>query len=116
MSVVDLREARLARRLKSYRVRLDKVLAANRRAIDRLYTSGMLFTKSGICGGRDLLLAHQHLLQVLVVLDRLGHVGDVPPPRKASEVDGLLAELDLLLERTTELTAGTSALFDSLKV
>lgn len=115
MPVVDLREARLARRLKTYRARLDKVLGSNRRAVGKLYVTGLLFTKDGTRAGRDLLLAHQHLLKVLTLLDRLGHQGDVPPPRTPSEVEAVFAELDLLLERTAELTTRTIELFESLK-
>lgn len=115
MPVVDIREARLERRLKTYRARLDRVLGSNRRAIGKLYTSGLLFTKDGTRAGRDLLLAHQHLLKVITLLDRLAHQGDVPPPRKPSEVEAIFEELDLLLERTSELTERTIELFDALK-
>ncbi len=113
--VVSLTEARLARRLKSYRERLGKVLAANKRAVGRLYVSGLLFTKEGTRAGRDLLLAHQHLLRVVTLLDRLSHEGDIPAPRKQAEVDAIFVELDLLLERTGELTERTAQVFEHLK-
>lgn len=113
--VVSLHEARLAQRLKGYRERLAKVLAGNKKAIGRLYTTGLLFSRDGSRAGRDLLLAHQHLLRVVTLLDRLSHSGDIPAPRKPSEVDAIFVELDLLLERTGELTERTGQIFEQLK-
>ncbi len=113
--VVNLTEARLSRRLGTYRERLNKVVAANKRAIGRLYTSGLLFTKEGSRAGRDLLLAHQHLLRVVTLLDRLSHEGDIPAPRKQTEVDSIFVELDLLLQRTSDLTERTSQVFEQIK-
>src|SRR3954469_10209941 len=60
-AVVSLEEARLHRRLRAYRERLDNVLTANQHAITRLFQTGRLFTREGTKAGRDLLLAHQHL-------------------------------------------------------
>ena len=114
-AVVSLTEARLARRLTNYRERLNKVVSANKRAIGKLYVSGLLFTKEGSRAGRDLLLAHQHLLRVVTLLDRLSHEGDIPAPRKQSEVDSIFLELDLLLQRTSDLTERTSEVFEMLK-
>ena len=114
-AVVNLTEARLARRLKNYRERLNKVVSANKRAIGRLYLSGLLFTKEGSRAGRDLLLAHQHLLRVVTLLDRLSHEGDIPAPRRQSEVDSIFVELDVLLHRTSDLTERTGQLFEQLK-
>lgn len=114
-AIVNLTEARLARRLKTYRDRLGKVLAANKRVVGRLYVSGLLFTRQGTRAGRDLLLAHQHLLRVVTLLDRLSHEGDIPAPRKQSEVDAIFVELDLLLQRTGELTERTGQIFEQLK-
>ncbi len=113
--VVSLTEARLARRLTTYRERLGKVLGANKRAIGKLYTTGLLFTKEGSRAGRDLLLAHQHLLRVVTLLNRLSHEGDIPAPRKQSEVDSIFAELDVLLQRTSDLTERTAQVFEQLK-
>ena len=110
-SIVSLEEARLNRRLKAYRERLDRVLSANQHAVTRLFQTGKLFTREGTKAGRDLLLAHQHLLRVVTLLDRLGHAGDVPAPRQQVEVDAIFTELDELLEKTGELTEKTGALF-----
>ncbi|MHB8879588.1 MAG: hypothetical protein ACYC8T_38330, partial [Myxococcaceae bacterium] len=83
------------------------VLDSNRKAIGRLYTSGALFSRQGARAGRDLLLAHQHLLKVVSLLNRLGDAGEVPSPRQPAEIDAVYRELDLLLERTGELTDRT---------
>lgn len=112
--VVSLQEVRLDRRLAAYQARLDRVLEANKRAITRLFATGLLFTKHGTRAGRDLLLAHEHLLRVVALLGRLGNEGDVPPPRKAAEVDAIFAELDGLLDRTSELTEHTAQLLEDL--
>lgn len=114
-AVVSLSDARKARRLASYRERLDRVLRTNRRAIGQLYVSGALFTRPGTRAGRDLLLAHEHLLRVRQLLERLANEGDVPAPRRAAEVDAIFSELETLLERTDELTRHTTELLDELK-
>ncbi len=113
--VFSLAEARLARRLTTYRDRLDRVIRSNRRAIGKLYATGSLFTKMGARAGRDLLTAHEHLLRVVTLLDRMGDEGDVPAPRSAKEVDAIFTELDTLLDRTGELSAQTSELLGELK-
>jgi hypothetical protein len=113
--VFSFAEARLARRLTTYRERLDTVIRTNRKAIGKLYTTGSLFTKVGARAGRDLLTAHEHLLRVVTLLDRLGHTGDVPAPTSAKEVEAIFTELDTLLERTGELTTQTQELVADLK-
>ena len=113
--VVNLSEARLGRRLKQYRERLTKVIAGNKRAVGRLFVSGLLFTKDGSRAGRDLLLAHQHLLRAMTLFDRLSHEGDIPAPRRQSEVEQIFIELDVLLQHTGELTARTGQVLEELK-
>ncbi|MFO0600791.1 MAG: hypothetical protein U0228_36110 [Myxococcaceae bacterium] len=112
--VVNLHDARLSRRVDAYRGRLDRVLKANKRAITRLFGTGLLFTRHGTRAGRDLLLAHEHLLRVVSLVDRLQNEGDVPAPRKSSEVDAIFEELEQLLDRTSELTEHTATLLDEL--
>lgn len=112
--VVSLSDARLERRVTAYQARLDRVLKANKRAITRLFATGLLFTKHGTRAGRDLLLAHEHLLRVVALLGRLTNAGDVPPPRKAEEIDAIFTELDGLLDRTGELTEHTAQLLEDL--
>lgn len=113
--VVNLAEVRAVRRLSLYHARIRRVLESNRRAIGRLYTSGALFTPQGIRAGRDLLLAHQHLLRVVTLLERLTEAGDVPPPRHPAQIHGLFAELDQLLARTQALTHRTGEYLERLR-
>lgn len=113
--VISFAEVKLARRLGNYREKLDKVLRTNKRAIGRLYSSGTLFTKAGSRAGRDLLLAHEHLIRVVGLIERLSDTGDVPAPRKTNEVDSIFSELDTLLERTAALSEHTATMIDGLK-
>ncbi len=106
-AVVSLAEFRSGRRLSTYRRKIAAVLDSNRKAIGRLYTSGALFSRQGTRAGRDLLLAHQHLLKVVSLLNRLGDGGVVPAPRRPEEINAVYRELDVLLERTGELTHRT---------
>lgn len=112
--VVSLHDARLSRRVQTYRARLDRVLKGNKRAVTRLFSTGLLFTKHGARAGRDLLLAHEHLLRVVALVNRLSHEGDVPAPRRAAELDAIFSELDTLLERTSDLTEHTGQLLEEL--
>lgn len=112
--VVSLQDLRLNRRVINYRQRLDRVIRSNKRAITRLFSTGMLFTRHGTRAGRDLLLAHEHLLRVVSLIERLSNEGDVPAPRKASEVEAIFVELDALLDRTSELTEHTAELLEEL--
>lgn len=105
--VIPLADVRAQRRLRAYHQKIADVLESNRAAIGRLYTSGALFSRQGARAGRDLLLAHQHLLKVLRLLQRLSNAGEVPAPRRPAEIDAVYRELDALLDRTTELTSRT---------
>ncbi|PZR09126.1 MAG: hypothetical protein DI536_23115 [Archangium gephyra] len=113
--MVNLRDARHTRRLDDYRARLDRVIKGNRRAITRLFSTGMLFTKNGTRAGRDLLAAHEHLLRVVSLIERMGNEGDVPAPRKTEEIDAVFAEFDTLLDRTSELTEQTARHLEELR-
>lgn len=113
--VVSLAEVRERSRVSLYRRRLERVLGANRRAIGRLYSTGALFTREGTKAGRDLLKAHQHLLRVNTLLDRLEHQGDVPAPLTPEGLAVIYAELDTLFASTDELGAKTAELLARLK-
>lgn len=112
--VVSLAEARARSKIDLYRARLNQALADNKRAVSRLYATGALFTKDGTRAGRDLLLAHQHLLRVVGLLDRLAHQGDVPAPLSPQGLDQVYGELDNLFSRTDELRLRTSELLRKL--
>lgn len=101
--VVDLSRARDARRLRELQERCGAVDEVNRKALARLFQTGLLFTRQGARLGRDLLLAHQHLLRVSDLLERIAEM----PAAPADEVAALYGEAQGLLARTVELTART---------
>ena len=110
-AVVDLSSVRAQRRRELAERRVRIAMDENRAALARLFSSGLIFTQKGARAGRDLLLAHQHLLRVVTLLDRLSQTGDVPAPKQAIEVDAIFGELDDLLEKTGQLTEKTGAMF-----
>lgn len=99
--VVDLAQARDARRLRELQERCGAVDEVNRKALGRLFQTGLVFTRQGARLGRDLLLAHQHLLRVA---DLLARIADTPAT-SAEEAAALYAEAQSLLARTVELTS-----------
>jgi hypothetical protein len=101
-AVLDLSLARDARRLREFQARCRSVDEVNRRSLSRLFQTGLIFTRHGARLGRELLLAHQHLLRVSDLLNR---VGELPAAAPAGEAAALYDEAQLLLARTTELTA-----------
>lgn len=114
VNVIDLEQERSRRRLHDYGAKVGRVLDANRRAIGRLYASGALFSRPGAKAGRDLLLAHQNLLKVVQLLHRLRDEGDVPAPRRPTEIAAVYEELDTLLDRTSALTSRTGNYLEAL--
>lgn len=113
--VVQLAEVRQQRRLSVYQSKIGHVLDSNRRALTRLFGTGAVFTAQGAQVGRDLLLAHQHLLRVMSLLHRLSDRGEVPAPRRPSEINAVYRELDELLDQTSELTSRTGVYLAKLK-
>lgn len=101
--VVDLAQARSARRLREIQARCRSVDETNRKSLVRLFQSGLVYTRQGARLGRDLLLAHQHLLRAQDLLARVAEVGDGP----GGEAPSLFEEAQTLLARTAELTART---------
>jgi hypothetical protein len=103
--VVDLAQARDARRLRELQARCAAVDEVNRKSLGRLFQSGFVFTRQGARLGRDLLLAHQHLLRVA---DLLARIAELPEGANDAEAASLYDEAQALLARTTELTARSS--------
>ena len=103
--VVDLGAAREARRLREFQARAHAVDELNRKALARLYQSGLVFTRQGARLGRDLLLAHQHLLRVGDLLIR---IGELTGPAAAADAETLYAEAHELLARIGKLTSRTN--------
>lgn len=99
--VIDLARVRDERRLGEYQCRTRQVLEANKRALARLFQSGVIYSRVGSRLARDLLLAHQHLLKVGDLLARLGEM-DSP---ERFDADAIYGEVGALLSRTTALSA-----------
>jgi len=108
-AVVDLADARDDRRLRDYQHRLRTVVETNRKAVSRLFQSGLIFTRAGARLGRDLLLAHQHLLKAGDLLARLSDLGTARGARDG-EAEALYGEVQALLARTSELSARSDGL------
>jgi hypothetical protein len=99
--VIELARVRDARRLVDFQRRTQIVIDANKRAMARLFQSGVIYSRVGARLGRDLLLAHQHLLKVGDLLTRLSE-NDCP---ERFDAETVYDEVQALLSRTTALTA-----------
>jgi hypothetical protein len=104
--VVDLARARDARRLRELVDRCHAVDELNRKSLGRLFQSGLVFTRQGARLGRDLLLAHQHLLRAS---DLLARIAELPAAQQEAEAGALYDEAQALLARIAELTARSGA-------
>jgi hypothetical protein len=104
--VVRLSEVRARTQLEAYQEAIAAILASNRRTIGRLHASGALFSREGARAGRDLLLAHQHLLRVVALLQRLTGRARAGQPSATGRAH---RELERLLERTSSLTERTGS-------
>jgi len=106
--VVDLAAARGDRRMRDARDRLRLMADGNRRDLSRLFQSGLIFTRAGARLGRELLLAHQHLVRVADLLARLGDPAG--RPRRDADAEALYGQVQLLLARTADLSARSEGL------
>ena len=102
--MVDLARARDDRRLRDYQVRLRAVLENNKKALTRLFQHGLIYTRQGARLGRDLLLAHQHLLNAGDLLARVNELSTGSKVR-TPEAEALYRQVQVLLVRTSALTA-----------
>ncbi len=103
--VVDLARARDARRLRELVARCRAVDEVNRKSLGRLFQTGLVFTRQGARLGRDLLLAHQHLLRASDLLARIAEL----PAAADGDAGALYDEAQALLARIAELTARSGA-------
>ncbi len=110
--MIELAKLRAQRRLLAYQKRISHALESNRRSIGRLYTTGLIFSAEGSRAGRDLLLAHQHLLKVMALLNRLR---TTTPEGDSSSAEDAYRELDSLLEKTGDLTHRTGHYLSRLR-
>lgn len=104
-AVLDLAQARGARRIKQYEAKIRTLLENNRRSLNRLFVTNLVYTRQGTRAGRELLLVHQELLRVVELLRRI-EAGDAAPGRAVS-TDALFSELDSRLERACAITSRT---------
>ncbi len=102
MTVISLGLERNLRKLKQNRDQLFAILSNHRSALTRLFETGVIFHREGSRAGRDLLLAHDLLLQVLDLLDTLSE--NENSPDRVNQ----LKKLERMLTRTSALTARTS--------
>ena len=105
--MVHLSAVRARGRLTSYQQAIGAVLATNRATFGRLHASGTLFSPEGLRAGRDLLLAHQHLLRVVALLQRLSARTHLRGATTLARLEGVCRELDRLLERSSALAERT---------
>jgi hypothetical protein len=105
--VVDLAMAREEREIRDSRFRVHKVVESNRRALSRLFESGLVFTRAGARACRDLLLAHLYLLKVQDLFARIDALEAEAGKKKrpSREAVKMYLELQGLLEKTSQLTA-----------
>ena len=100
--MVDLARVRDARRVRDLAARCRSVDEVNRRSLARLFETGLVYTRQGARLGRDLLLAHQHLLRVS---DLLSRIEELPEALRGADAESLYEEATALLARTAHLTA-----------
>jgi hypothetical protein len=98
-AVVDLAEARDARRLRDLGDRCRDVDECARRTLSRLFRCGVIFTRHGARLGRELLLGHQHLLRAAALIGRATDCEPAAP----DEAEALYQEASALVERSTQI-------------
>jgi hypothetical protein len=104
-AVVDLAQARDARRLRDLGERCGAVDDCARRMLSRLFQCGTIYTRQGSRLGRDLLLSHQHLLRASALVGRAGDCDASAP----DESDALYQEAAALVERSAQIIARCEA-------
>lgn len=102
--VANLGAVRARRQVDLWREKIASVIDLNRRTFDRLHASGALYSTEGARAGRDLLRAHEQLLKVTAVLDRIEKAAVKAPRPDGARLGTLYRRLDGLLDRTHALT------------
>lgn len=100
-AVVDLAQARGARRLRELEERCQSIDEGARRLVSRLFQCGAIFTRHGSRMARDVLLSHQQLLRAAALIGRAEDLDDSAP----GECDALYQEAAALVERSTQILA-----------
>lgn len=104
-AVVDLAQARDARRLRELDERCQSVDEGARRIVSRLFQCGAIFTRQGSRVARDVLLSHQQLLRAAALIGRAEELDASVP----DECDALYQEASALVERSTQILARCQA-------
>ena len=112
-AVIDFGVARERQRLTRYRARAQSVLAQNRAALQRLYETGLIFTRHGTRVGRDLLQIQQHLLKAVDILNRAPKSDDEGFEGRLVEGEALFVQVEELLKKTAALTERNRSAFQS---
>jgi phenylalanyl-tRNA synthetase beta subunit len=111
--VIDLEAFRGKDRLRRCRERVLAVLEQNRRSVQRLFESGLVFTRHGSGVGRDLLRSYQNLRRVADALDRAQAGDERHALRTPADAADLFADVELLLEKSSALARRHRALFSA---
>jgi hypothetical protein len=104
-AVVDLAQARDARRLRELGERCESLDECARRVVSRLFQCGTIFTRHGSRLARELLFSHQQLLRAAALIGRATEC-DLSAP---DECDALYREAAALIERSTQIVARCEA-------
>lgn len=103
--MVDLAQARDARRLRELGERCQSIDESARRIVSQLFRCGSIFSRHGSRLGRDLLLSHQQLLRAAALIGRARDADD----SVSDECDALYREAAALVERSTQIVARCEA-------
>ncbi len=95
--VVDLGAARVRQRFAGYQGRVELLLDGHRRALGRLFESGLVFTRHGCKAARELLRAQQMLLRASDLM------AQDDPVRPACDLELLFKDIEALLEKTSAI-------------
>jgi hypothetical protein len=112
-AVIDFGTARERQRVARYRTRAQSLLTQNRSALQRLYETGLIFTRHGTRVGRDLLQIQQHLLKAVDILNRAPKSDDEGFEGRLIEGEALFVQVEELLKKTTTLTERNRSAFQS---
>ena len=104
-AVVDLAQARDARRLRELGERCRAMDECARAIVSRLFRCGSIFSRHGSRMARDLLLSHQQLLRAAALIGRAGEADAAA----SDDPDALYQEASALVERSTLVVARCEA-------
>jgi hypothetical protein len=102
-NVVSFARAKETRRLGELQRELAVLMDQNCTAVTCLHASGELFTHPGARLGKQLLSAHESLLEAQTMLAYLLDQGPLPAPRKPASVEELCLKVEQLLSKARAL-------------